>query len=484
MKLIYDPKAPDLEIKDSNVRGKNKEIQVVIPWSDELTKVECKLYDEETNKEVDPLPEFRERIDATGKNKVISYVGDPLVNGHVYRMEIRVWNGVWSNKVIKYAMPVVNVYGATVVAQNKTMVINTQHREPTDGTRYMLFDASTEKEIAYRVASRSNTTWTKSDLTNGKLYYVVACPFMDYKGQRLWGPNQNRIYFIPMSIPGSAKVSFSGTTAAVSIAKDDSADGIRVLYRTIGGKLMNGCEGPGVSCKIDNLNSSTAYEFYAMKYKTVNGKKYYSMGTLIPYKNEGSGLKAPQSNPTVAMSSSGVTLFTIRKAEEATGISVLYRAGEGNFQLACEAIGNRCSKGLDVNTNYTFYIMQYKLVNGKKVYSPGIIARDFSSGKTAGLERLYTKFETAEDPALLAEIAEALGEFYTDDELLMVEANEAMGLGIGVEKFLDLVDTPIAKSAEIEEIPSPEEGTPATYPEFHRLENQNRDDPAPSFGNK
>jgi len=342
--LRYQPQGLDLVITDTNIRGKNKEIQVTVPWNASLIKAECRLYDDSTGREV--KPKLTERMDATGKNRVISWVGAPLENGKVYRFKVRVFNGIWSDTVEKYAMPISNVYGATVVAGNKTMVINTQHREPATGTRYMVFDAATQKELSYKLGTKTNTTWKYDQLQNGKLYYVVAVPYRDYKGQRLWGPNQNRIYFVPMGVPANGKVSFSGTNAAVSIAADSSADGIRVLYRTVGGTLKNGCEAKGSKCTIKGLNSSTAYEFYAMKYKIAEGKTYYSMGTLIPWKTVSSGLTTPQMNPVVAMNNSGYTTFSIKKSTNAEGISVLYKIGNGTFQQACEKAGNSCSTTL------------------------------------------------------------------------------------------------------------------------------------------
>jgi len=421
------PTGPSFSLKDSNIRGKNKEIQITIPWSDtKWSSVWYSIYDDSTGSSVSPTVKLR--ADSTGKNQILTFTGSPMVNGKVYRIVLSIEvNGKRSNSITKYGMPIANVYGATVVAGNKTMYINNQHREPASGTRYMLFDANTEKEFAYMVGTRNETTWKYDKLTNGKLYYVVAVPYRDYKGQRLWGPNQNRIYFIPMVKPTDGKVTFSGSNATVSIASDSSVNGIRVLYRTVGGALMNGCESTGSKCTIKGLNSSTAYEFYVMKYKTARSRKYYSMGLLVPYKVSASGLTAPQSNPVVAMNNSGYTTFTIKKSSNATGISVLYREGEGVFRQACEASGNSCSTTLNTSKNYTFYIMQYRIRSGKKVYSDGIIARDFSSGKNGEFERLYTGFTLADENFDMEEIYNALDDFYTEEDLLREEAFAAMG---------------------------------------------------------
>jgi len=423
--LNFQLKKPALEIKDTNIRGKNKEIQIVIPWTSDLSRVECTLYDDSSGKQVKPT--FRERMDSTGKNKVVSYVGAPLENGKVYRFKIRVYNGQWSNYVEKYAMPISNVYGATVVAGNKTMYINTQHREPATGTRYMVFDAATQRELAYKAGTKTNTSWKYDKLTNGKLYYVVAVPYRDYKGQRLWGPNENRIYFIPMAVPSNGKVSFSGSNATVSITADSSVNGICVLYRTVGGALKNGCKANGAKCTIKGLNSSTAYEFYVMKYKISGGKTYYSTGTLIPYKTKASGLTAPQMNPVVAMNNSGYTTFTIKKSSNAEGISVLYKIGSENFVQACEKAGNTCSTTLNTSKNYTFYIMQYRTQNGKKVYSPGIVARDFSSMKNGEFDRMYTGFTLADETIDMNEVYDALDGYTSEENLLLAEALAVMG---------------------------------------------------------
>ena len=421
----FDP-TPTFALDNSNIRGKNGEIQIVIPWRyTGRTDFKYAIYDESTGQRV--YPTYKIRDDASGTNKIVTFTGSSMVNGKVYRVEMQVLQyGTWRT-CTKFGMPIANVYGATVVAGNKTMVINTKHREPSTGTRYMIFDGSTEKELYYKVGTKTNTTWTNSSLTNGKLYYVVAVPYRDYKGQRLWGPNQNRIYFIPMMKPSNGQVTFSGSNATVSIASDSSVNGIRVLYRTIGGALQNGCESSGSRCTIRGLNSNTAYEFYAMKYKVARNKKYYSMGLVIPYRANTSGLTAPQSNPVVAMASSGYTTFTIRKSSNAAGISVLYREGEGAFRLACEASGNSCSTTLNTKKNYTFYIMQYRIRSGKKVYSDGIIARDFSSGKSGEFERLYTGFTLADENFDLEGIYDALDDFYTEEDLLREEAFAAMG---------------------------------------------------------
>jgi len=456
-----------LTITDTNVRGKNREIQITIPrdLSAHYTKETyfIAVYNDSTNTLISKSEyEFKIRPDSTGRNWVASVIGNGIVNGTVYRFSIYkevVENGVTlrSNTVTKYGMPIANVYGATVVAGNNTMVINTQHREPASGTRYMIFDGTTNTELAHKYGTKNNTVWTYNQLTNGKLYYAVAVPYRVYKNVYLWGPNQNRIYFIPMSPASNGRVSFpNSSSASVSIAQDTNANGIRVLYRLTGGSLQNGCESTGTSCTIRGLNWNNSYEFYAMKYKQASGKKYYSMGNVIPYNSSVSGLTAPQNTPVVAMNNSGYTTFTIKRSSNAAGISVLYREGEGNFAQACESSGNSCSTFLNTKKNYTFYIMQYRFVNGRRVYSPGIVARDFSSGKGPDEARLYTNFTEADESLYLAELYNALEDYYSENDLLMEEAMEVMGVGSFVEtigKDADLFQNEGISEEEIDLIP-------------------------------
>ncbi|MBQ6480366.1 MAG: hypothetical protein IJI45_04530, partial [Anaerolineaceae bacterium] len=225
-----------------------------------------------------------------------------------------------------------------------------------------------------------------------------------------------------------------------------------------------------------------------------------------PYKTALSGLKAPQNNPVVTMTNSGYTTFSIKKAAEADGISVLYREGEGAFQQACEKAGNSCSTTLSTTKNYTFYIMQYKVVSGKKLYSNGIIARDFSSGKSADIERLYTNFYLADESISQEEIAAALDNYLTEDAMLMAEAMEAMSEDLmaksaeeyeyefiedddsWIEEYARFDSDVTAEMIEKQAVPEPqpkEEKGPFSWLNFFFLGGEdNREAPVPSFENK
>ena len=208
-----------------------------------------------------------------------------------------------------------------------------------------------------------------------------------------------------------------------------------MLYRVGSGSIQNGCEAESTKCTISSLKSSESYDFYVMKYKKASystrynqyaDMKFYSASAMASNRPDNfSGLTAPQNTPIVAMRNSGYTSFTIKKSANAEGISVLYREGtETAFKKACERADNTCGLQLDVTKNYIFYIMQYRTSNGRKVYSPGIIARDFSSGKGPDEARVYYNFEAADESLYLEDIYASIDDFYTENDLAMDEINE------------------------------------------------------------
>ena len=226
---------------------------------------------------------------------------------------------------------------------------------------------------------------------------------------------------MPLSGPSGVKVTTSGTTAKVSMTADSSVNGIRVLYREVGGAVKNGCEATGSSCSITGLKKSGAYEYYVMKYKnSPSGKRHYSPGTLVAPLATASSLQAPVS-PIIQQSGNKFTV-TIQKDSAAKGLSVLYRQNDGNFQLLCEAASNTCNKTLSVNVSskyYTFYVMQYQLINGKKVYSPGTISKNLLSPKSAeGTEPVFSVVDEAVD---MGEIYDALPDYLTEEQAVTEE---------------------------------------------------------------
>ena len=389
--------------------------------------------DKETGAAVKPAISLKR--DSTGEYTIIDLNGTMLKNGHPYRIAMTPYkkNGSSTIRGITRTVngaPNPRMTAITAVPGDKSVSVRVVPSKYADGFHYSVYQVSPKTKIKTIDVPKGATVVKKfTGLKNGTLYYVEAIPYAKIDGAKYYGASVYVIYFAPLSKPAGAKVSFSGsTTAKISMSADATATGIKVLYRTPGGAMQNGCESSGSSCSVNGLNKNSAYEFYVMKYKTINGKKHYGPGVTLAYKTTASGLPAPV-NPLIAKRGSKLLTFTIDKASNAAGISVLYREGEGAFRAACEKAAATCQKdGFDWSKKYTFYIMQYKVVSGKKVYSPGVTVTNWLTPKTAGSEEEILAGLSYMEAKAPDEIYEVLEDYMTEEDLDMYEAFEVMGV--------------------------------------------------------
>ena len=478
----YVPETP--EVWDRRVVGSSEGIMIRIEKNtDSAIKYNVQVTNMSIGKTVSPT--ITTETDPTGEWTKIRLKGSAMEIGTVYRLKVYAYKQVdgityRSKTITKYAMPMNNVSGPAATSGDRSVTINGIKVSISDGSRYVIYEGNKGTVLDYADKAGSNTVWTKTGLTNGKLYRMMATPYKKYNNYTLWGPSVYDIFFVPLSKPTSAKVSFSGSAATVSAASDSNAGGIRVLYRKVGGSLVNGCQSSAnmFSCKISGLNKNTAYEFYVLKYKTRSGNKFYGPGTVISYKGTASGLTAP-SNPTIKSSGNKFTV-KVTKASAAKGISVLYRQDSGNFSLLCEAASNTCSKTLSVNVknhSYSFYIMQYKLVNNKKVYSPGIASTNVYSPKDADGEPVWSFTEDLNETGYADKLIEALYEFPSEDDLLIEEASALLGSELAAkavgpedelseEVIFKLEDFDLGDYKALEPVEDEEDGEPIDWEEL------------------
>ncbi len=448
-----------LHIANRWVIGFSDGILIKVPLSDinsSNPKFTVSAIDVKTNKTVLSNVTIAATKDPTGKYLKISLQSSKLQPGNIYKLQITQTSPYKTNTVTKYATPLRSVIGVTASPKNKAVTINGTPVSYSDGTRLFIREASGGKRVDTKyINGTGSALWTKSGLTNGKLYEVVANSYILYNKTYLWGSTISKVYFMPLSTPSGAKVTWSNsTTAKISMTKDSSVNGLRVLYRETGGAIKNGCESTGNSCSIKSLKKSGAYEFYVMKYKnSPSGKRHYGPGIVLLNNSSASGLAAPAS-PIIQSGSNKFTV-TIKKDSAAKGISVLYRQNDGNFQLLCEAASDTCGKKLNVDIKtryYTFYVMQYKVVNGKKVYSPGTIAKNLVSPKSAEIgEPVYSVVDEEID---MNEIYDALPDYLTEEEAyneevlaLLIAEGSMEGF---ISKDIDAEDPDAEFDAEIE----------------------------------
>lgn len=422
---------PVLTISQEDVLGYSKGISISFPGDTKATGYSISVYDMTNKTSVTPT------VDApvhSGDTTTIKIHGNALVNGNIYRIRILKYhtlNGVKykSNTVTVYGMPNEKVLRLTAQLGSKAVRLNSAVMSNIDGRRYYVYDANTNALVKTADVLDPDTVAVITGLKNGKLYYSIARSFRIYQNLYLFGPESYVVYFVPVSMPSDVSLYFSDETTAVISAKEQtSASGVKVLYREIGGALQNGCEAAENTCSVTGLSQSKAYEFYLMHYNIVNGKKHFGIGSTIRYNPPSlSGLSRPL-NARIAVTSSTWT-FRIDRTGDADGISVLYRINEGDFVQACEKNGDVCSTNkLSKDNTYTFYIMQYKLVNGEKVYSPGVTVKNTYGTKSVDGDgdELITDFVEVSESVDSDDLVNALEDYMTEEDLIQMEAMELL----------------------------------------------------------
>ena len=420
-----------LEISQSDVTGYSNSLKIVVPRDYNATGYRVSVMKVEGRETVSPTV----TVSHSGDKTTIQIKGSEIENGKVYKITIFKYHSVGGvnyqgNRVVVYGAPNEPVTRLVAQPKNGSVILNARRHTNSDGIYYRIYKVSTNTLVKSQSAIGTNTVQLVKGLENGKLYYVMAQPYIKYNNQFMcWGTQgTTKVYFIPLSDPTGIKLTFTNsTTAQISCDSDTTISGIRVLYRANGGALVNGCENGGNKCSVNNLNQSNSYEFYVMKFKTANSKRHYGPGVTVIYNPiELSTMSAPQ-NPVIALVDGGIK-FLIVKSEDAEGISVLYKENEGNFSLACEKTGTWCIKNLDTTQVLTFYIMQYKIVDGKKVYSPGITVKNVYGPKSIdGIENT-AGFAVSNETVDTDELSNALDGYMTNEDLIAQEAYDVIGI--------------------------------------------------------
>ena len=427
---VYVPGLSPLTISQGNVLGYSGGIEMKTAYDANATGYSIAVYDVANQKTITPTVDQPVK---SGSTVTIKIHGDGLVNGNIYKLTVYKYNTANgtttnSNTVTVYGMPHSAISKVTAHPIGTGVRLDSEFKAGTDGTRYYIYDASTGKQVKKQNLTGPASHLKITGLENNKLYYAYARPYKIYSNQYVLGPKSKLVYFAPVAMPAGVKVAFSdATTAVISTAENATASGVRVLYREVGGSLKNGCVQDGNQCSIVNLSQAKRYEFYVMHYNIINSVRHYGSGVTIQYNPptlstlpRPTGIKVNAGNPTWT--------FTITKDSAAQGISVLYRIGEGNFALACEKDGASCTMDLTKDKSYTFFIMQYKLVNGKKVYSPGATVKNLYGTKSVEEEIPEDAFAVVDEAFDTEQLYTIMEDYLTEEDLNALEAMELAAL--------------------------------------------------------
>ena len=436
-----NPLSP-LTISQNNVLGYSGGIQLKTAYDKNATGYKITVYDIANEKTITPTIDKPVK---SGSNVTIKIHGTGLVNGNLYKLTVYKYNTTSgkttiSNTVTVYGMPHSIISKLTAQPISNGVRLDSEFKTGVDGTRYYVYEADTNKQVKKENLTGPATHIKITGLENNKLYYAYARPYKIYSSQYVLGPKSKLVYFAPVAVPTGVKVEFSdATTAVISANENSTARGVRVLYRELGGSLKNGCVQAGTRCSITNLSQAKSYEFYVMHYNIINNVRHYGSGVSIQYTAPTVSTMARPGNAKIYAGNPTWT-FTVTKSSDAAGISVLYRINEGNYQLCCEKAGTSCTKDLSKDQAYTFYIMQYKTVNGKKVYSPGITVKNLYGTKSLDGLDLATEFVETDEFVDPEEINNVLAEYNTEKDLLELGAQEFLAQEAQDESIENMVD--------------------------------------------
>ena len=316
-----------------------------------------------------------------------------FIEGHVYRLEITRYlqvkgqTGKVTSQTVNYFSPFSPAITVSAVPYDTrahlTAFPGTTYQDK--GIQYVVRDAGTNEVVLRYNVDDSSQLLNVTGLVNGRRYTATAIPFrtvtINRKNVTLWGKESKPVGFIPLSAPLYSKVSWNKSgNAVITTPADPAASGIRVLYRTKGGELQNGCKSKAGSftCSIPKLNAKGAYQFYVMKYKTIKGSTGYSSGVVISRNFPGTKLEAPEK--IQVFTEDGETTVYSLYSQKDNGISVLRLNGD-TFEKFCEGAGNTCSgAAVSADTQGSYFIMRYSESGGTKTYTPGVYANNaFSS---------------------------------------------------------------------------------------------------------
>lgn len=386
--LTFTDILKEFSVPDDRITASGQTVSVTIDRIKQTSKYTVKVTDLDTKKTVTVKTAASQSKDGNYTYLKINGQGG-FTEGHVYRLDITRYLQLKgrtekiTSQTVNYFSPFSAAITVSAVPYDTrvhlTSFPGTTYKDK--GIQYVVRDAETNAvAIRYNV-DESSQLLNVTGLVNGRRYNATAKPFrvvtINRKNVTLWGDESKPVSFIPLSAPLYSKVTWNKSgNAVITCPADPAASGIRVLYRTKGGELKNGCKSKAGSftCSIPKLNAKGSYQFYVMKYKTLKGSTGYSTGVVISRNFQGTKLAAPEK--IQVYTEDGETTVYSLKSDKNNGISVLRLNGD-KFEKYCEGKGNSCSGALvGAGSQGLYYIMRYSESKGIKTYTPGVFANN------------------------------------------------------------------------------------------------------------
>ena len=222
-------------------------------------------------------------------------------------------------------------------------VKDSRGKKLVNGTDYKLtYSSSTRKSIgrySVKITFKGNYSGSKT------LYFTI-------------GPKN----------PTSVKATLYGhDDVKVTWNKVSGASGYKVYYKKSTSNTWSSKTTTGTSMKLANLADGVKYDIKVVTYKTIGGYKCYNAGksTSIYTLKKVAGIKAQKSGTKVKVSwtnISGETGYQISQSTKKSGTNIVatYKTTSGKYKTISATKGK----------TYYYKVRAYKVVSGKKIYSP------------------------------------------------------------------------------------------------------------------
>ena len=284
------------------------------------------------------------------------------------------WNSGRITKQAGYKKTGTKTYTCTVCEESKTEQISAISTMTLSTTAYMYTGNKKTPSVTVKdsrgkkLVNGTDYKLTYSSATRKCIgRYSVKIAFIGkYTGSKT-------LYFtIGPKNPTSVKAALYGhDDVKVTWSKVSGASGYRVYFKKSTSSTWSSKTTTGTSMKLSNLADGKKYDIKVVAYKTTGGYRCYNGGksTSIYTLKKIAGVTAKKSGTKVKVSwtnISGETGYQISRSTKKSGTNIIatYKTTSGKYKTVSATKGK----------TYYYKIRAYRVVNGKKIYSPWSIA--------------------------------------------------------------------------------------------------------------
>lgn len=302
--------------------------------------------------------------------------GNDLLNGEVYQYFVQAFANVKTSKddlLVSDPSSVRTVTVGILLDIPQDMLATTQDGmnqiewSDVDGAEgYILYYS--RNGSSWQEVDVSDTGFTHTGLNNGDKYSYYTVAYKTVNGVRVYSDPSVTVSII-VGVPLDAPKDFIGNTAdgivTLEWSDTEGAEGYILSFRKNGGSWQTvDLSEPGFEHM--GLNNGDKYTYYVVAYKNVNGIRIFSKPSNYLTFTIGDDLDSPKD--FTAVTTDGQVNLSWTASEGAQGY-ILYAYGGGRSYQYDLSRTTYLHSGLKNGDTWTYYVVAYKTVNGKRVYS-------------------------------------------------------------------------------------------------------------------